>query len=148
MKKVLAVGVCILALAACGRVHRTGGSTVIHNSDGSTIAINQGGQSAPAHMPSYIKVFPGAVIKSTVDTGKTGGMMMMETTAAADAVTNFYKQEAAAAGLQVQMDLNNEGSHSVLFAEPREKGKRNFNVSAAKQSDGKTQVVLTFNEQA
>lgn len=151
MRRVFVVAASLLALAACGRVHKNAdGTTVIHGRDGTKITVGTGGasgQNPPAHMPAFLKVFPGAVIKSTVDTGKSGGMMMMETTAAPDAVVDFYKGEAKAAGLDVQMDMNNEGGHSVLFAEPREKGKRNFNVSASRQTDGKTQALVTFNEQ-
>ena len=152
MRRVLVVAVSLLALVACGRVHRNAdGTTVIHGHDGSTITVGQGGltgQNPPAHMPAFLKVFPGATIKSTIDTGKSGGMMTMETSAAPDAVIDFYKGEAKAAGLDAQMDMNNEGSHSVLFAEPKDKGKRNFNVNASKQPGGKTQALLMFNEQS
>ena len=151
MRRVLVFAVSLFALAACGpKVHVSkDGSTVIQGKDGSVIAVNANGPGGvPAHLPPYLKIFPGAVVKSTIDTGKTGGMLSMETSAAPDAVVDFYKGQAATAGLEVQMDMNNEGGHSVLFAEPRDKGKRNFNVTASKQGDGKTAVVMTYNEQA
>lgn len=152
MRRVLVFAVSLLALAACGpKVQvKSDGSAVIHDKDGSTIAYNTGGgvKAPPAHMPPYLKIFPGAQIKSTIDTGKSGGMLSMETAATPEAVVDYYKKEAATAGLEVQMDMNNEGGHSVLFAEPREKGKRNFNVTASKQGGDKTVVVMTYNEQA
>jgi hypothetical protein len=149
MRRVLVFAVSLFALAACGpHVSRhADGSTSIQGKDGTVVTVNQGGQNPPSHMPAYLKVFPGSAIKSTIDTGKTGGMMTMETSAAPDDVVNFYKGEAKTAGLEVQMDMNNEGNHAVLFADPTGKGKRNFNISASKNPDGKTQAIVMFNEQ-
>jgi hypothetical protein len=152
MRRVLVFAVSLFALAACGGPHvsrHADGSTTIKGADGSSVTVNDGGgQAPPSHLPAYLKVFPGATIKSTVDTGKSGGMMMVETSAAPEAVVDFYKGEAKTAGLDVQMDMNNDGNHAVLFADPQGKGKRNFNISASKQPDGKTQALVTFNEQA
>lgn len=152
MRRVLVFAVSLFALAACGPhvSKHADGSTSFKANDGTTVTVNDGaGQQPPSHLPAYLKAFPGATIKSTIDTGKSGGMMTLETSAAPDAVVDFYKAEAKAAGLEIQMDMNNEGNHAVLFAEPKgSTGKRNFNISASKNPDGKTQALVMFNEQA
>jgi hypothetical protein len=145
MLRVLVIAASVLALAACGRAQvKHDGSAVFHGRDGSTVTVGHG---APKNLPGYLKAYPGATIKSSLDSGANGGVLVMETSAGPEAVIDFYKREAAAAGLQVQMDSNNPGApHVVMFSDPD--GKRNFNVSATPQPSGKTDIGLTYNAQA
>jgi hypothetical protein len=142
----LVFAVSLIALAACGpRTHiKRDGTAVIQGRNGQVMTVGHG---APANLPRYLKLYPGAEVKSALDSGANGGVVVMQTSASADAVIDFYKKQAAAAGLQVQMDSNNPGSaHVVLFDDPN--GKRNFNISATPQPGGKTDIGLTYNAQA
>src|SRR4051812_20651814 len=99
MRRVLVISASVLALAACGRAQvKHDGTAVFHGRDGSTMTV---GHNLPTNLPGYLKAYPGATIKSSLDSGPNGGVLVMETSAAPDAVVAFYKQAAASAGLQV-----------------------------------------------
>jgi hypothetical protein len=145
MRRVLVIGVCVLALAACGRTQvKSDGTAVIHGKDGSTVTV---GHNAPTNLPPYLKLYPGGAVKSTLDSGAKGGIVVVETSDAPERVIDFYKKEAAAAGLQVELENTSGDSHVVMFNEAGG-GKKNFTASATKQPDGKTNIGLTYNAQA
>lgn len=145
MRRVLVIAASVLALAACGRAQvKHDGTAVIKGHDGAVTTVSR---NAPTNLPPYLKLYPGGAVKSSLDSGAKGGIVVVETSASPDQVVDFYKKEASAAGLQVEIENNSGDAHVVMFNEPSG-GKKNFTVSATKQPDGKTNIGLTYNAQA
>jgi dihydrodipicolinate reductase len=114
-----------LALCACGKGDKGKEGSASVNAADRSATVNLGGGSsprlstdAPADLPAYAAVYPGAKVQSSVSGmgGETNGMMTFTTPASADEVMKFYKDRAAAGGL-------------TTTAESRQHQARSFNAS-------------------
>lgn len=162
MRTLVAATVIIAAagLTACGKsgtqVYTDGKSSVavsnsgdghvtISGSNGEKVEIG-GKQDVAGKLPSYLPMYPGGEIKtSMIGNGKDGmgGMVMFHTNAAASDVIAFYKGKATAAGMADTMDMNTGGT--TMYVGTNEKTKETVQVAATKASDGAgTEVQLTW----
>ena len=100
---------------------------------------------APANLPGYLKVYPGARILKSMS-NRRGGMVMMEANAPAETVMDFYRAAAAEAGLRTRLDSHklgfgiHIGPHVVVFSAA---GKGRFSASVEAKK-GVTKVDLVY----
>ena len=148
---VTALSLSLLGLAACGRGDdspkvKTGinnnGTQTISVTDGKGTQVTVAGSGAPANMPEFAPLFPGATVESTVTTPEKGGMVAFKTTATRRAVIDYYKKSAAAAGFQDSFNLTT--GDTISYSAASEKPEHSLNVTAAKSEDG-TQVQVVWN---
>lgn len=158
MRLVLPI-IATLALAACSSeksgTFETGdggkGEYTVDSDDGgmnATIttedgtATMQSGENVKADLPAGFTVYPGATVVSATNvdaTGTKGSMVMMETTDAPDKVASFYRKQAEAAGIKIEMEMTINGGK--LIGGKGEDGKM-FSLNAT-SNDGKTGIQLT-----
>ncbi len=150
MKKLTAVALAAIALAACGKPAGKTTQITIPGANGQSVVI---GNVAPENLPAFVKLYPGAKVTASTTTPK-GGLVTMETNDTPDKVIDFYKQGAAGAGLTVQMDSSAMGGQSasrvVVFGPPETNGTTpstgNSLTATVTVENGVTKVGLLYGE--
>lgn len=101
----------------------------------------ESGAGVKARLPDGFSVMPGAstVSSSNITTEQgSGSMTMMEIDKSADEVIAFYRKQAEAAGVKIQLEMNSDGTR-VIGGE----GKDGLAFSlTATEADGKTSAQL------
>jgi len=146
MKRALIAAVpalCLgLALAACSK-----GGDINH---GGSISVNGGkttlSKTLPTNLPSYVKIYPGAVITAVVQNQGAGGIIAFDVTDPPETVMDFYKKDAADAKLGDGIDswaLNKDhaGGHVVMW---NGSGDKRSLTTTVEVKDGKTHVGLVY----
>ncbi|MFN4112686.1 MAG: hypothetical protein ACK4GD_01955 [Sphingomonadaceae bacterium] len=159
MRPVLPVAVSlVLALAACGseqsgtfedgeggegsyRVNQENGVTTSEIKTEQGTARMESGAGVKANLPKGFALMPGANVISasniTTEQG-SGSMTMMEIDKPADEVMTFYRKQAEAAGVKIQLEMNSDGNRMIGG-----EGKDGLAFSlTASESDGKTSAQL------
>ncbi|MCL4673697.1 MAG: hypothetical protein KJZ64_12355 [Sphingomonadaceae bacterium] len=147
-----------LALAACGsdqsgtfedgeggegtyKVDTENGVTTSEITTDEGTARMESGAGVKANLPAGFSVMPGAntVSSSNITTEQgSGSMTMMEIDKPADEVIAFYRKQAEAAGVKIQLEMNSDGTR-VIGGE----GKDGLAFSlTATEADGKTSAQL------
>jgi hypothetical protein len=104
------------------------------------------GPGATANMPSYLPLYPGAAVQTSVNgTGAsgTGGTVIFKTSASAADVIAFYKQKTTAAGMAETMSMTSGAM--VTFGAGKQGTKEAVQVVATTGSDG-TSVQLVWSQ--
>lgn len=121
------------------------GHVTITGANGEKVEIG-GTQDVAGKMPSYLPMYPGGEVKSSMfGNGKdgVGGMVAFHTSASAADIIAFYKGKATAAGMADQMDMNTGGT--TMYVGTNAKTNESVQVAATKASDGAgTDVQLTW----
>ena len=147
-----------LALAACGseqsgtfedgeggegsyRVDTDNGVTTSEITTEDGTARMESGAGVKAKLPDGFSIMPGANVVSssniTTEQG-SGSMTMMEIAKPADEVVAFYRKQAEAAGIEIQLEMNSDGTRMIGG-----EGKDNVAFSlTASETDGKTSAQL------
>ena len=152
MRKLVSVSAAALMLASCGSGHdgtvQTGegdvGYDIEQSGDGSevTVTAEDGSEvvsavgTGEAELPDGFSIYPGAtVISSTTVTQADGGgaLILMQSDATPAEMVSFYRQQAEAAGIEIQMNADVNGS-SMLGGEGA--GGMTFSFSASPNGDG------------
>lgn len=133
MRTMLMIATATVMLAGCGgektvysdtegnevKVTREGdGETSeieIKSADGSaTVNIDSGG--TDAKLPLGLSVYPGAKVVSTMTSnsdGKTGGMVVMQSSADRDAVVAWYRKAVEAKGFKIESEITTQDLRSI-----------------------------------
>lgn len=83
--------------------------------DGEEVVINTGSD-VNVDLPGGFTLYPGAeVISSTTvnQTDGSGSMVVMRSSGSPDEVASFYRQQAEAAGIEIAMEINSNGSKLI-----------------------------------
>lgn len=143
MKRALIAAMSVLALAACSK----GGSDLNH---GGSVSLNGGkttlSKTLPAQLPSYVKIYPGAVVTAVMDNKEQGGVIAFDVSDPPETVMDFYKKAAADAKFTDTLDswqLNQDhtGGHVLMWSE---KGTKRSLSTTVELKDGKTHVGLLY----
>ncbi len=133
MRAFLMAATATLALAACGgektvysdaegnevNVTREGDGEAseieIKSADGTaTVNINNG--ETDAKLPFDLEVYPGAKVVSTMmsnSDGKTGGMVVMQSSAKPDEVLTWYRKSVEAKGFKVESEITTQDMRAI-----------------------------------
>jgi hypothetical protein len=136
MRTLLIAGAAALALTGC---------SAGRNPEPSRAKATVDSAQPPANLPIYLKPYPGARILKSMS-NRRGGLLVMEADAPAEKVMEFYKAEAAQAGLRSRLDSRkiglglHIGPHVVVFSAA---GKGHFSASVA-SGKGVTKVDLVY----
>ena len=149
-----------VAVSACGQKKQTvvsNGSTSVTTEthpDGTqsyTVTDAKGGAQftmgsgagASAKMPDYAPLYPGATVETSVNVGgkEAGGSVVLKTSAAPDAVIDFYKKSTTSAGMTAVLSM--VSGDTTTFSAKDDKTKRVVSVIANK-TDGATNVQVTW----
>jgi hypothetical protein len=133
MRTFLMMATATLALAACGgektvysdadgnevKVTREGDGEAseikIESADG-TATVNIEGGGSDANLPLGLAMYPGAKVVSTMMTnadGKSGGMVVMETSADRDTVVDWYRKAVEAKGFKIESEITTQELKSI-----------------------------------
>lgn len=157
------IGAAAILLAACGGSDsgtvETEDGTAEYNidtdGDGAEIRFtdNEGnetvvnsGSDVEADLPAGFSVYPGAqIVSNTVMSGADGEgvMMIMTSSASAEEMVAHFRQQAEAAGIQIQMEMNTADSR-MIGGEGPDNLFMSFNAS---ESGGETSGMLTIGRQ-
>ncbi len=144
----------VLLSAGCGKkdVHTTvsagpGGSVqyTAKGANGETAQITAGG-GGQVKLPSYLPLYPGAVVESSmVASGgvNTGNLVMFHTASKPADVVAFYKQKAAGAGFG--STFSSQSGDNTMFTAAKEGAEEGLQV-AATPADGGASVQLTWTQ--
>jgi len=155
MRTLLTLSAAALLLTACGssdegtieaedgetvayEVDRDGGDTSmrITGEDGQEMVINSGTGSA-VDLPDGFSLYPGASVVSTTTMNQgdgQGALVIMQSDSSPEDMVSFYRRQAEAAGVQIQMEMTTNGS--MMIGGEGENGQTfSFNASGA---DGTT----------
>lgn len=101
----------------------------------------ESGAGVKAKLPDGFSIMPGANVVSssniTTEQG-SGSMTMMEIAKPADEVVAFYRKQAEAAGIKIQLDMNSDGTRMIGG---EGKGEVSFSLTTT-ETDGKTSAQL------
>lgn len=89
-------------------------SMTIEGKDGT--ATMRSGADVPVSLPAGFSLYPGSrVVTNTVvnQPDGQGTMVMFETDAVADKVIAHFREQAKAAGFDIQLEMNTNGSHMI-----------------------------------
>ena len=112
-------------------------------------ATMQSGENVKADLPDGFTVYPGAKVVSAtnVDSPESkGSLLMMETSDSPDKVAAFYRKQAAAAGIKIEMEMTVNGGTMIGGKGPDE---RVFSLNTTRSdgnNDGKTGIQLTVGQ--
>ncbi len=163
MKQITSLA-ALLALAACGseKAERT-----ITTSDVSTLSVKRGDSASeakitatnaegtatmttggagqwPAAAADYVPPYPGGAVTASFagsSKGASGGMVTFTTTDSPEKVVDFYKAQAANAGLGDVSNIDINGAK--IFAAKDKATGRSVSIQAT-VSEGKTSAAVTF----
>lgn len=139
---------CLVSLAGCDRnreeqhVTVSGGSMSVSGngahmsfkdaSGQQTVEINSNGGAAPANLPSFVTIYPGAKVQSSV-TGSSangnGGTIVIQTSASIPNLIAYYQKKSAAAGFGETMNMATGGT--TMFTAGSKDNKRTIEVVAS-----------------
>jgi len=151
MKKFVFAAVLATGLAACGSSGddegATGGkySAEYDVGDGSTATVTAGGD-IEVDLPMGFEVYPGSKVITTMvvnNAAVQGRTVMMETGDDVQKVADFYRAQAKASGIEINMETASAGT--MLLA-GRTEGEAGFNMMVTKSDEGKTTIQLTVSE--
>lgn len=133
MRSFLMIATATLALAGCG-----GEKTVYSDAEGNEVnvsreddgdaseikitsadgsaTVNIDGGGSNAKLPLGLAVYPGAKIVSTMTTnadGKSGGMVVMESSAARDTVVDWYRKAVEAKGFKIESEITTQELRAI-----------------------------------
>lgn len=104
--------------------------------------------SAAPGAPEFAVIYPGATPKGEPLSARSpagpGGMAEFTTDASPDAVVDFYRQRAEAAGLKSITTLNRDGARGYAAGDGADGSGRMLNVVATPVEDGPTDVMLSW----
>ncbi|MFL6263419.1 MAG: hypothetical protein ACJ76Y_27320 [Thermoanaerobaculia bacterium] len=108
-----------------------------------------GGSGAPASLPSWLPVYPGATVQGTYDTTNPEGRTAAFTVTTPDASTkviDYYESQLKGAGLPAEKSTyTTNGQTGGTVTGKSADGKREASVIVS-SSNGSTQAVITFTE--
>ena len=162
----VALAIVAVSIGACGKKEETAATTVTTSDGGVTVTTRQDGvvttqsveptphaavapPDTPAvtvKTPDYAPLYPGAVVKASSNTATNGhqvGTVTYKTSAAPQAVIDFYKPKAAGAGFAVS-DANI--GVGLMLAGTDTAKQRTLQVIATAEKTG-TAVVLSWTSQ-
>jgi tripartite-type tricarboxylate transporter receptor subunit TctC len=147
MRATTALAATVLMLGACGKPATTSSdhniTIVAPGANGGSVVI---GNQAPADLPDFVRVFPGAKVATSVATPR-GGVLVLQVNAPPETVMAFYKQSATDAGLTSTLDswtmggAPHTGAHFVKFGMPN--GSKTL-AATVESSGGATKVELMY----
>ncbi|WP_448659515.1 hypothetical protein ACPVPU_03365 [Sphingomonas sp. CJ99] len=134
----------LILLAACGgereqtvRDAETGEAVTIR-----TAGAGGGGIAAPANLPAFAPIYPGATITAAV-TGsaqEAKGMVSFTTGDTPDKVIAFYRERATAAGLVAQAEANMGGARILTMGRQGD-GEAALQLTVSPPTEGEPQQV-------
>ncbi len=150
MRRMFGVSAVALLLAGCGgpdsegtfetadggegtyAVDSDGNETTIDimGDDGERVTINNGAN-LDAALPDGYSIYPGAEIITSTTISQADGqgvMILMQSGDSPQDLVEFYRRQAEAAGVEIQMDANINGS-SMIGGETGDGGTFSFNAS-------------------
>lgn len=153
---------CSFVLAACGSENsgtfetsegEKGEYTVDSDGDGMNATVTtpdgtatmQSGENVKADLPDGFTVYPGAKVVSAtnVDSPQSkGALVIMETTDSPDKVAAFYRKQAEAAGIKIEMEMTVNGGKMIGGKGPDE---RVFSLNTTSNDDN-TGIQLTVGQ--
>jgi hypothetical protein len=145
---IAAVAMAALSLAACGKKEDSGKPTVSVTPGGYTVKgadgsiVTGGGAALAARMPDFAPVYPGAEIKasSATTSGEDQvGSVTFTSTAQPQAVVDFYKQKATAAGFDTAAEAN--VGVGLMYAATDKASRRNLQIIVTTEGGGSTAVL-------
>lgn len=105
-------------------------------------ATMQSGENVKADLPAGFTVYPGAKVVSATNVdggGSKGSLVMMETGDSPDKVTDFYRKQAEAAGIKIEMEMSINGGKMIGG---KGEGGKMFTLNTT-DNDGTTGIQLT-----
>lgn len=115
----------------------------IKSADG-TATVNINGGDANTKLPLGLEVYPGAKVVSTMMSnaeGKSGGMVIMESSAKPDVVLAWYRKSIEGKGFKIESEITMQDMRSI--AGSREGGTFSLQVAPA---DAGTSITLIAGE--
>ena len=106
-----------------------------------TVAM-QSGENVAADLPDGFTIYPGAKVVSATNiagAGHSGSMVMLESTDGAEDVAQFYRKQAEAAGVAIEMDMSINNGKMLGGKGPDDLA---FSLTSTAK-DGVTQAQLT-----
>lgn len=162
MRASIAILIAALCLSACGsdtsgtaeaEEHDTASYTIDEDS-GETIATiktedgvatMRSGESVPVDLPEGFSLFPGAQVNNnttfSLDDSR-GAMIIFQSDAEPQAIADFYREQAKAAGIEIEVDLSINGGKTL--GGESEAG-RTFTLNASREGE-KTSAQLMVGE--
>lgn len=147
MKPILSSVSFILALAACG----PGAPGTADDGDGGHATATASGEAAAATteqgktLPAGFSVFPGAQVQSESSFSSpdgTGALLNMTSDASPQAMLEFYRKQAEAAGAEITLN-STKGGHVMLAGKGKDGLGFTFNAGPA---EGKTSAQLMIGQ--
>jgi hypothetical protein len=130
------------ALAACGAPETPGDGD---REQGLAASVADPGSGTTVALPRGFGVFPGAQVinATTLDQGgQRGTMLVMQSEAGPQAMVDHYREQAAAAGVEIAVELDTNGALTIAGESP---AGVSMNFTATPQ-DGNTNAMLTILE--
>ncbi|HEX7760152.1 MAG TPA: hypothetical protein VF459_11660 [Caulobacteraceae bacterium] len=134
--------VSVLALAACSRSGDLNHGGSVSLDGGKTVVSKR----LPTDLPSYVKVYPGAVVTAVVDNKDQGGLIAYDVSDPPETVMDFYKKSASDAKFTTTTDswsLNQDhnGAHVIMWNGAETKRSM---MTTVEVKDGKTHVGVMY----
>jgi hypothetical protein len=118
-------------------------SMTIEGEDGETSL--RAGANVPVSLPAGFSLFPGSKVVSNTVVNQPDGqgtMVTFETEAPADKVVAHYRDAAKAAGFEIQIEMNTNGT--MMVGGERKDDGSSLSVTATTGDDSKTSGQLVF----
>jgi hypothetical protein len=112
----------------------TGETTISVDTEDGTASVRSGAD-VPVELPEGFSIYPGAEVVSNIvfDQGGNGGAMVtMESSATPKEIADYYRKQAEAAGVEIQIDATVNGGAMVGGEGP---GGMTFSINASPQGD-------------
>lgn len=144
-----------VALAGCGEGSDDSGTgngglnATLEDGTKVSSATSGTGLAAPANLPAFAPVYPGARIDNVVVNDRSANKGILSFTAAATAqdVARYYKEQGQSAGLELRQDMEQSGSHTIMLAKAGKPGEdigMQINIGPSMQEQGKVVAVITY----
>ncbi len=140
----IGAALALFALAACGgaEVELDNGTTIRADATGT-------GAKAPDNLPSFAPLYPGATVHNVVLDSQhpAKGMVGYTVKATPDQIYGFYKDKAAAGGLAIAQEIQQQGSRMMVVQGPPTMGKdvgAQINIMTSMTSKDHVTVSLVY----